>query len=421
MSQAQLVDVYERKDFADRLVDIVTTKIKSQFSIGIDATWGNGKTTFIENYLTPAAKSKELPIVVFDCFEQERSGDPFITITQHILQTLSAPDNAQIEEAQRRVVFTAKKVFSAAGTIVLKALSRTILKQETSEVLDAILPGEQAEIISTEATAALESFISDKLKNGLQEKIAKENFREAILELAKVSSKHGKILVVIDELDRCRPDFALDVLESIKHILNAEGLVFVIAYHKTQMHSLIKHEFGADFDAVQYLHKFINLDLQLPVTKISENADHFKFLVKQFFNPYSIHSNTLSSFSDVLNAIHFFYGFEARTIERICTTFALCDGGNLDIRIKVLLVVWSVKHTDLFRLIVNGKTLPKEAQSELNFINISTALRFENQIGAMDPYSPAMYFDSLFTGMNGNNQGALYRLFNYARLINQYR
>ncbi|MCT6700915.1 KAP family NTPase [Rheinheimera sp. 4Y26] len=421
MDDSGIVDVYDRSDFASTLVNIVTSKVESPFCIGLDAKWGNGKTAFVNYFLKPASDSITLPIVIFDCFEQERSGDPFISITQHILQAFPQNSKVDIHDAREKVVMTAKKVASASGAILFKALARTVLRQDADEVLNTFLNEEQAKIISDETTVAMENYVSEKLRNGLQEKAAKESFRTAVLELAEKLSKHGKILVVIDELDRCRPEFALEVLESTKHILNAKGLVFVIAYHKEQMHTLIRHQFGSDIDAGQYLHKFINLDLILPITKIRDSDTHFGSLVKQFFRPFTINERTVAEFSSILRTLNIFYSFEARTIEKICTTFALCEGGRLDLRLQILIVVWSIKHPDLFKLILLGTSFPPEATQELMIEPISKLLNFERSQSPMDPIAPATYINTLLAGTNGNDISHFNRVCHFANLVNQYK
>jgi hypothetical protein len=420
MSHKQIVDVYERTDFARRIVEIVTSKVKSPFCIGLDANWGNGKTTFINEFLAPAAESQHLPMVIFDCFEQERLGDPFLSITQHILQALPIEDGGKFNEVRNGLVQAAKRVAVTGSKVFVKALVKTVLKQGVEDIAAEYASTDQSAIIADETTTAIENYVAEKLENGLKDKAAKENFKKSVFELAKKASGHERILVVVDELDRCRPQFALDVLESVKHILNAEGLIFVFSYHKSQLHSLIKHEFGSEVDAEQYLHKFINLDLILPATQIFESEPHFKLLVKEYFERFTIKSETVTSFVNVLFKLNKVHMFEARTIERICVAFALTNESSIDIRLQILLVVWSVKNPKIFSMILNRQPVPGDTPEKLKITSFAADLKSEFSLVNNNPTLGA-YIQAILVGPNKNNTDEWGDISFFSNRLNQYK
>jgi hypothetical protein len=73
-----------------------------------------------------------------------------------------------------------------------------------------------------------------------------------------------KLVIVIDELDRCRPDYALQLLEIIKHFFNVPGVHFVLGVNLKELQNSVKARYGAGVDAETYLQKFISLQLNLP-------------------------------------------------------------------------------------------------------------------------------------------------------------
>ena len=73
--------------------------------------------------------------------------------------------------------------------------------------------------------------------------------------------------MLIDELDRCRPPYAIETLEVAKHIFNADGVVFALGLHRQQLTASIKAVYGQDFDAVGYLERFFDLSASLPVVR----------------------------------------------------------------------------------------------------------------------------------------------------------
>ena len=72
------------------------------------------------------------------------------------------------------------------------------------------------------------------------------------------------MVIVIDELDRCRPTFAIDVLEVVKHMFSTDGIVFVLASNQTQLSHSIASVYGDRFDSLGYLKKFFGVTFRLP-------------------------------------------------------------------------------------------------------------------------------------------------------------
>ena len=76
-------------------------------------------------------------------------------------------------------------------------------------------------------------------------------------------------MIIIDELDRCKPTFAVQTLEIVKHLFNVEGLVFLFALDINQLSHSIKLVYGNDFNAIGYLERFFNYLTILPHGKLS--------------------------------------------------------------------------------------------------------------------------------------------------------
>lgn len=374
-------DVYLRKGFADSLVALIK-KVNSPFCFGIDARWGNGKTTFVNEFLKPSADANKLPIVIFDCFEHERMGDPFFSITQHILEKVTPAKEAAVDERNERIRASVEKVALGTGKVLIKALSKTVLRQELSDVISEFTGTENSKIVSEDVTTKLEEFLANKLQNGFEYREAKKNFKECIEKLASDLTENKKIVVVIDELDRCKPSFALEVLESIKHLLNAKGLVFVLTYHRDQLCGLIRHEFGADIDANMYLNKFVNHDLLLPTQRIKESTHSFVKLCSQFMADFNLDKNEYEWFIQALQEFHRYYEFEARTIDRMVVLLALSDGSSLWQMHQAILIVWAVKYPHILKKFLSGRPLNTADRSELMYDQVSPSITFQDRFSA---------------------------------------
>lgn len=96
------------------------------------------------------------------------------------------------------------------------------------------------------------------------------------------------IILFIDELDRCRPDYAVDMLEVIKHVFDVENVKVVLVTNTKQLRAAINHRYGMEVDAQKYLDKFLKYSFALPdkvVARFEEeralvSVEYFKQLVR---------------------------------------------------------------------------------------------------------------------------------------------
>ncbi|MGL5753172.1 MAG: KAP family P-loop NTPase fold protein [Paraclostridium sp.] len=106
-----------------------------------------------------------------------------------------------------------------------------------------------------------------------------------------------KIIFFIDELDRCRPSFAIELLEVIKHLFDIDNFIFVISIDKEQLSHSVSTIYGHNMDTVGYLRRFFDLDYKLPKVDIKKyidiknsttfdgysNVDCLKVFIKELF------------------------------------------------------------------------------------------------------------------------------------------
>ena len=102
----------------------------------------------------------------------------------------------------------------------------------------------------------------------------------------KVHDKTGRPLIIcVDELDRCRPLYAIEMLERIKHLFNVPGIVFLLGMDRLQLCHSIQATYG-DIDTDNYLHRFVDLEFVLP------EPDREKFL-EDLWDRYNLVQNGL--------------------------------------------------------------------------------------------------------------------------------
>src|SRR5690606_36180541 len=78
------------------------------------------------------------------------------------------------------------------------------------------------------------------------------------------------LIFIIDELDRCRPDYAVEVLEQMKHFFAVPGIIFILSIDKNHLASSIKGYYGSEnINTDEYLRRFIDLEYSIskPITE----------------------------------------------------------------------------------------------------------------------------------------------------------
>ena len=114
------------------------------------------------------------------------------------------------------------------------------------------------------------AFAADAKKNstGYEEaRAAVKEFKEALQDVTQGSSGsrgYRPVVVIIDELDRCRPSYAVELLEAAKHLFSVDGILFVLGVNRSQLAHSVTALYGGGFDANGYLRRFVDLEFRLP-------------------------------------------------------------------------------------------------------------------------------------------------------------
>ena len=128
-------------------------------------------------------------------------------------------------------------------------------------------------LIEKEVGKFLSSYAEERLNKYSEAKQSIDEFRTLLEDVAKTLSEsrqnldnqeNHSLVIIIDELDRCRPTYAIELLETAKHLFAVDNIVFVLGINIAEMTHSIKALYGSDFDAEGYLRRFINLDYPLP-------------------------------------------------------------------------------------------------------------------------------------------------------------
>lgn len=121
------------------------------------------------------------------------------------------------------------------------------------------LPQEVAAMTGVTIESMCTAFMQDDFRYSLRQEL------QSIVKKLCNAGQHAPLIIMVDELDRCRPDFAIALLEDIKHLFSVEGVVFVLAVEKEQLKKCINATYGLNRKGAHtYLGKFIDMTLELP-------------------------------------------------------------------------------------------------------------------------------------------------------------
>lgn len=245
-------DEFNRKPFAEFLINLIQDN-NELFPLAITGNWGTGKTEFCKKTIFLINQNHHERLIAGDinAFAEDCYNDPLVSILASLYKTFIP------EERKSESLIAITKLLSAhIGLSFLKI---------TVPALGALADAVEKTIPHLNNDTIQESF-----KNRSQIHSYIKELKEVINKIAQDKT----FVLFIDELDRCRPDFALQTLETVKHIFNIPNLKIIFVINKEQLTETIKHFYGDNSDAAEeYLDKFFQIQLKLPELSSSQNNE----------------------------------------------------------------------------------------------------------------------------------------------------
>ena len=251
-------DKLSRKPTGDKLSELVE-RIDDPLVIALDGPWGSGKSFFLKCWVGEHLKraGNTTQTVYFDAFKHDFLDDPLIALTGAIAERFEESGDKTAQKAWDK----AKRVAPALGRAIVRAgvsVATAGLVNKADELADAAIET---------ASRELDEAVAEFWKRESGKRAAMESFRKALIELTKPSVSgipQQKLVVVIDELDRCRPDFALSVLETVKHFFNVDGVHFILGTNLSELENSVRKRYGSSAGAARYLQKFFSISVNIP-------------------------------------------------------------------------------------------------------------------------------------------------------------
>jgi hypothetical protein len=243
-------DLLNRKQYADVLTQIVKNT-EDGFTLSINADWGYGKTTFVKMW-DAMLQSEGYKTIYFNAWESDFVADPMMALIDGLRNTTFDQDFA----------FEQRQQLSATVDTIIGITRAIPVIKIIGDVGKAVKDGVDQCIEDTndfQRTQSLQSLVAE--------------FKERLSNYAKTISKDKPLIIFVDELDRCRPDYAVQMLERIKHFFAIDNIIFVLSIDKKVLCKSIEAVYGGlKIDTEAYLRRFVDIEFDLPEPDIDSFA-----------------------------------------------------------------------------------------------------------------------------------------------------
>lgn len=252
-------DNMRRASHAKNLTLFLVQKGKSDnYVLNLNAKWGTGKSYFLKRWVKELEKT--YPTVYIDAWSSDHSSDPLLSVVSEVKNKLR--ELKKISKIEQRLFEGVAKAVKATAPAVIKAVVKNQLERAGVNL------DELGDVFSNDdAAEAGAKLVEQSIKAHNEASVGVKNIKSSVQDWLKSvvdnEIRRYPLFIFIDELDRCRPTYAIEMLETIKHIFDMKNVVFVIATDKDQLQHSIRAIYGADFDSRLYLDRFFTRTVTL--------------------------------------------------------------------------------------------------------------------------------------------------------------
>ena len=254
-------DMLKRQRDCEHLANIIGIA-KTPYVLAVDAPWGAGKTIFLKMLQEECKKElRGFPCVFFNSWASDFHNDALAAMIGEIQSQVPKQ-----EGLSSKIKDTAKNIGKKISWPTLATLGGELLGHVA---MDSATGG--GATAATAAKAAPKVFNAGAAKKAGGSPVAdyiarRDSLQKFRAELEKISTldegKEKPLVFFVDELDRCRPIFAVEVLEKIKHIFDVQGVFFVVAVNKPELQKTIQSVYG-EINTEVYLRRFFDFEFAL--------------------------------------------------------------------------------------------------------------------------------------------------------------
>lgn len=393
--ERQIESQYLIQFLEHRVADKVRRGLCGSYVLNIDASWGEGKTFFVKGLFADLAEAGH-PAIMIDAWRDDFTDDPLTAVVAEFDQFLTQfkSRNATITKKVKAAGKNLRRNIGKLSLLIGKGVGKRVVQyglgESADEVVaalkdivpatsnvDAIVGDARAELVKL-TNAAIDKYAAKKLEQFNEAKVSLSNFQQSLkgaVEALTAGNLKPPFFILVDELDRCRPTYAIEMLERIKHLFEVENVVFVLSTDTKQLANSIKAVYGNDFDSRHYLARFFDRSYMLAAPNRTNMVSWA--LENSLMDKTKIATNIDLGFVELIAAVSDQFLLEIRQIEKAIDLLATIS------------TVWDevvpIELTLMFPIIVaflKGNNLESESKlKEVFKINISPNNYANRQIG----------------------------------------
>ncbi|USD36100.1 P-loop NTPase fold protein [Ferrimonas sp. SCSIO 43195] len=308
-----------RKGYGEFLINYLNGEGEKGYVLNLNGDWGSGKTEFVRR-LYAKLRADNHPVVFIDAWTSDFAKDPLMVVGCELLEQMvhctSGYNNPEdLEKIKDFWINSWNKTVNAISSL-RKAAS--LAAGGADEVLlgEEVFNAVKDKLTLDECSKVADGFVGQyrQQKNSIKE--VRDYLNKLVSAFSKYKFCETPLYVIVDELDRCRPDYAIQLLETIKHFFAVPGVVFVVSTNVEQLQHSVRSAYGVDFDAQVYLRRFFDRKVHLPNLSV---MDYLKYKSHTF--SFLDNSNVAHDLKD--NWTGGSHGYLLRYIELVADAYSL--------------------------------------------------------------------------------------------------
>lgn len=309
-------DLWGRKQLGEKLTHFISN-LQCGATIALDAEWGAGKTWFVKNWKVNL-EANDYRVIYIDAFAQDFIEDPFLILSMEILNAVDA--DATVSNKFKDKFISAYHAVLPNLPMLIWSLAMTLMgaghfSKGVQETITAVkdVTGEAGEKAGALLEEGLKEHLTDLVDNYNTNKNELKYFKEELGNLVK--DLEFPLVFIVDELDRCKPEFSIKLIERIKHFFDIPNIVFVLSTNKAQLEESINSFYGFK-SANSYLEKFIDLNIKFP----KRESDSYIQVIREYVQKFDLRLNN----KDIL-VLSGVFNLNSRDLTRILQKIALMN------------------------------------------------------------------------------------------------
>lgn len=221
------------------------------FVLAINNEWGTGKTTFVKMWAQELS-NRGYRTVYFNAWENDFNLNPLSAIMSELKSIMKKGKNGE-------------KMFKSLvekGSVLVRNVAPSLIKAVMKKYVVDI---DEIDTAGENTTKAITEVLEAEVKEYSLKKETIIEFKKELEVLIKSTESSKPLVYIIDELDRCRPNYAVELLEQMKHFFSVPGIIFVLSIDKNHLASSVQGFYGShQINTDEYLRRFIDLEYSMP-------------------------------------------------------------------------------------------------------------------------------------------------------------